>query len=113
MDMATAVGSSATEESKSGGASSLLFDADQVAEIKSEGEPPPEETKPPEETEESQEKQGGGSLMDIFEADDLEESEATALASLMTDVDLSTLSKLSEEMSQVLLKHKSGTIGRQ
>lgn len=113
VDMSTAVGSSATEESKGGGTSSLLFDAGQVAKIKSEGEKTPEETKPPEETEESQEKKGGGSLMDIFEADDLEESEATALASLMTDVDLSTLSKLSEEMSQVLSKHKTGMTGRQ
>ncbi len=125
VDMSTAVGGSATEENTSGGATSLLFDPGKNAETKSGGEKTPEDAKLPESTEataeakspevpeEAQEKKGGGSLMDIFEDEDLEESEATGLASLMTDVDLSTLSKLSEEISQVLSKHKAGTTRRQ
>ena len=125
VDMSTAVGGSATEENTSGGATSLLFDPGKNAETKSGGEKTPEdaklpesteataEAKSPEGTEEAQEKKGGGSLMDIFEDEDLEESESTGLASLMTDVDLSTLSKLSEEISQVLSKHKTGTTRRQ
>ena len=125
VDMSTAVGGSATEENTSGGATSRLFDPGKNAETKSGGEKKPEdanlpesteataEAKSPEVPEEAQEKKGGGSLMDIFEDEDLEESEATGLASLMTDVDLSTLSKLSEEISQVLSKHKTGTTRRQ
>jgi hypothetical protein len=121
IDMATAMGSiPAGSGDKQEGihvleASSLLLEPDKPIESKVETvvTDKNEQAAGNKEESEGESGKGGGGLMDIFTEDNEEESDATGLAALLTDVDLSTLNKLTEEMSQVLLKHQSDGKGRQ
>jgi FtsZ-interacting cell division protein ZipA len=65
-----------------------------------------EEVEEIEEVEKTAEDDG---LMNVFDDDIVEDSAVSGLATLLADVDLDTLNKLSEEMSQVLLKNGSKT----
>jgi hypothetical protein len=120
IDMAAAMGSiPAGSSDKQEGiqvveASSLLLEPDKPVASKVENVATDKNEQAAGSKEESEGENGkGGSLMDIFTEDNEEESDATGLAALLTDVDLSTLNKLTEEMSQVLLKHQSNGKGRQ
>ena len=87
-------------------AASLLSEVDKVAEKVA-----AKNDEPDKKSEESEGSEKSGGLMDIFTDDVDEESDSKGLAALLTDVDLGTLNKLSEEMSQVLLKHRSSSKG--
>jgi hypothetical protein len=124
IDMATAMGSiPAGSSDKQEGihlvdASSLLLEPDKPVEAKVENVVTDKNEQTAGNKEESKEESEGesgkgGGLMDIFTEDNEEESDSKGLAALLTDVDLSTLNKLTEEMSQVLLKHQSNGKERQ